>query len=102
MSRHKERAEMKPCRCMMFSKRAWAELAGGLALSPRQGQIVLCLLQGRSDAQIAQALGISVATVRTHLSRLFGKLGRQDRVELILHVFEKFLAGCRRAGCHRI
>ncbi|MBN1943488.1 MAG: response regulator transcription factor [Phycisphaerae bacterium] len=73
-----------------------------MRLSRRQEQIVLCLLQGRSDSQIATELGISVATVRTHLCRLFGKLGLQDRIELILHVFNHFLAGCREAGCHRI
>ena len=93
---------MKRTKCKMFPKHTWAEMANDMKFSPRQEQIVLCLLQGRSDSQIAVELGMSVATVRTHMGRLFAKCSRQDRVELILHVFEHFLVGCREAGCRRI
>ena len=55
-----------------------------LDLPRRQGQIVRCLLRGKSDKEISATLGISVPTVRTHMSRLFRKFGVSDRVELIL------------------
>ncbi len=71
----------------LISTREWLQLIQSLELSPRQADIVKHLLRGRSDKQIAAALKISVATVRTHLGRLFQKFGINDRVELILYIF---------------
>jgi len=65
------------------------ELAGlreRLKLSPRQTEIVNHVLRGRAYKQIASEMGISMATVRTHLSRLFRKLDVNDRAELMLHL----------------
>jgi DNA-binding NarL/FixJ family response regulator len=44
-------------------------------------------MSGRSDKQIAREMGISISTVRTHVSRLFRKFDLSDRMELMLHVF---------------
>lgn len=77
------------CRMSFFSDGDWDHLADDLALSLRQKQVVVCLFSGRSDKQIAECVGISVPTVRTHFSRIFEKLGVQDRVELILHVMQQ-------------
>ncbi|OHB65581.1 MAG: hypothetical protein A2Y76_12285 [Planctomycetes bacterium RBG_13_60_9] len=44
-------------------------------------------MAGMSDKQIARAMGISITTVRTHMSRLFRKFDLSDRTELVLHVF---------------
>ncbi len=71
----------------LFSEQDWARLKEELALPPRQAEVVKCILRGMSDKQIAVTIGISVNTVRTHLSRLFVKFGAQDRVELIFHMF---------------
>jgi len=74
----------------MLSAAAWKQLAQGLGMSPRQKQIARCLFTGLGDKQIAQELGVSVPTVRTHLSRLFAKLDVGDRVELILHLMNQY------------
>jgi len=74
----------------IFSDKEWAQIIDELSLSPRQKEIIQCLLLGDSDKQIANDLHISVPTVRTHLSRLFIKLDVQDRVELILRIFYIF------------
>lgn len=50
-------------------------------LSPREREIMACLFQGCTDKQMAQTLGIGLATVHTHLHRIFGKLGVSNRQE---------------------
>ncbi|MBN1360477.1 MAG: helix-turn-helix transcriptional regulator [Sedimentisphaerales bacterium] len=69
-----------------------------LDLSKRQGEIVRCLLRGKSDKQISAVLGISVPTVRTHMSRLFRKFGVNDRVELILLMLSRLRQGADKVG----
>jgi len=68
----------------------WKRVAELLKLSPQQVRIVGAILAGMKDKQIARALGLSVPTVRTHLGRIFARLGVADRVELILRVFTEF------------
>ena len=85
----------------IFSDAEWTELAAGLAFSPRQAQVVRCILRALGDKQIARELGISIPTVRFHLSAVFARIGVQDRYELLVHVFSHFRANCRTAGCPR-
>lgn len=51
-------------------------------LSDREGEICNLVLTGRSDKKIAQRLGISYWTVRTHMSHIFRKCGVVNRIEL--------------------
>jgi DNA-binding CsgD family transcriptional regulator len=53
-------------------------------LSPRERELLALLAQGRTDAEIAKLLFISVATVRSHLDRVRDKTGRRRRPELTL------------------
>ena len=71
----------------LLSEQEWRQLREDLALPARQAEIVKHLMHGKSDKQIAHELGISLATVRTHLSRLFRRFDSSDRMELILYVF---------------
>lgn len=82
----------------IFSKSEWEDLVSKLSLSPRQAEVIQRILSGRSDKQIARDLQISVPTVRTHLNRAFLRFGVQDRIELVIHVFNKFREGCRTNG----
>ncbi len=50
---------------------------------PRQLQILFLLAQGQSDMQIAHGLGITVATVRTYLTRLYRDNGYHNRAEAV-------------------
>jgi DNA-binding CsgD family transcriptional regulator len=47
--------------------------------SPRQAQIVSLVAEGRGDKEIAERLGVSVSTVRTHLQRLYREIGVHSR-----------------------
>ena len=58
-------------------------LVNGL-LTPRELDTVRLLSRGLSNKLIARHLGVSVATVRTHLNKAYDKLGSASRVELAL------------------
>jgi DNA-binding NarL/FixJ family response regulator len=51
-------------------------------LTPREADVLELLQSGRSNAEIAQALHVSVETVRTHARRVYRKLGVRTRREL--------------------
>lgn len=52
------------------------------ALTPREADVLELLQAGRSNAEIAQALHVGVETVRTHVRRIYRKLGVKTRREL--------------------
>jgi DNA-binding NarL/FixJ family response regulator len=52
-------------------------------LTPREGDVLLLLRQGLSNAEIALALRIGVETVRLHASSIYRKLGVRSRCALI-------------------
>lgn len=52
-------------------------------LTPREMDVLELLRAGRSNAQIALALHVSVETVRTHRRHIYRKLGVRDRRELV-------------------
>lgn len=58
---------------------------GGMALSPREEEIMRCIGQGLRNAEIAKTLVISEETVKTHLTKIFRKIGVRDRIELALY-----------------
>jgi DNA-binding CsgD family transcriptional regulator len=81
-----------PLRDILLAKPAlttkeWARVVKALRLSPQQGRIIELILQAKRDKEIALSLGVNVWTVRTHLTRMFTRLGVADRVELLLLVF---------------
>jgi DNA-binding CsgD family transcriptional regulator len=71
----------------LLSEQDWIRLKGDLGLPLRQAEVLRCVLGGMADKQIARATGISVNSVRGHMSRLFRKFGSNDRVELIICMF---------------
>ncbi|MDU0312900.1 response regulator transcription factor [Phycicoccus sp. M110.8] len=61
------------------------ELAAVLAsLSDREREVLALIGAGRSNAEIAQELVISMATVKTHVRHLFAKLDLRDRVQAVV------------------
>ena len=57
-----------------------------LGLSLRQGEVLARVLQGQPNKRIAQALDISEATVKEHVTGILQKLGVRTRVEAITHL----------------
>ena len=58
---------------------AAAALRRSLGLSERQAEVLLWIAQGKSNADIGQILGISLPTVKMHVTRLFETLGCETR-----------------------
>jgi DNA-binding NarL/FixJ family response regulator len=53
-----------------------------LALSPQQKEVGLLLAQGKSNPEIAGALGVSLNTANYHVKQLFTKLNTHERSEV--------------------
>jgi two-component system, NarL family, response regulator len=62
---------------------ALAVRAGRVELSDREREVLEAMVRGRSNKEIASALGISENTVKVHATRVFEKLGVADRLEAV-------------------
>ncbi|MBW3069397.1 MULTISPECIES: response regulator transcription factor [unclassified Actinomyces] len=60
-------------------------LPPGITLSPREVEVLTLMVEAKTNKQIARALGVSDATVKTHVSALIAKLGVQDRVGAVVY-----------------
>jgi DNA-binding NarL/FixJ family response regulator len=57
-------------------------------LTDREREVLTLVGRGRSNTEIAEDLFITVATAKSHVSRLFTKLGARDRVHLVITAYE--------------
>jgi DNA-binding NarL/FixJ family response regulator len=61
----------------------------GLAdLTPRELEVLCLLARGMSNTDIAQALVVGDATVKTHVARIFSKLDLHDRAQAVVLAYE--------------
>ena len=68
-------------------------LPGGL--TDRELEVLLVLARGRSNREIAEALGISVKTVGHHVQHVYEKVGARSRVAATRWAFEQELIRTR-------
>jgi DNA-binding NarL/FixJ family response regulator len=57
------------------------------ALTEREEQILVTVATGRTNAEIAKELHISLSTVKFHLSSLMTKIGARNRVEIAIWAY---------------
>jgi DNA-binding NarL/FixJ family response regulator len=60
-------------------------------LSPRESQVLQKIAHGATTKEVAHDLGISPHTVKTHLERIFEKLGANDRAQAVAIALRKGL-----------
>lgn len=58
------------------------------SLTPRETEVLAAVARGLSNAEVGRQLFIGEATVKTHLIRIFGKLGVDDRTAAVTKAYE--------------
>jgi DNA-binding NarL/FixJ family response regulator len=59
--------------------------ASAIALSPREGEILALVAEGRGTKDIASLLGLSLNSVRNHVQRLLVKLDAHSKLEAVVN-----------------
>ena len=60
-------------------------------LTDRELTVLRAIATGASNAEIADELFVSIATVKTHVARILAKLGVRDRVQAVVFAYESRL-----------
>jgi len=78
-----------PPRAQDIPPPATAPLPDGL--TPREAEVLNLIAEGLSNAQICARLVVSQATVKTHINRLFAKIGANDRAQAVRYAYRNNL-----------
>jgi DNA-binding NarL/FixJ family response regulator len=70
-----------------------ADVPGGTDLTPREADVLRLIAAGQSNREIARALFVSEATVKTHVNRIFAKTGSRDRAQALRYAYTHGYAG---------
>lgn len=65
-------------------------------LTPREAEVLGLIAAGRTNAEIAGALVVSAATVKSHVNHIFAKTGVRDRAQAVVYAYENGLATSTR------
>ena len=58
-------------------------------LTPREAEVLRLIAAGKSNREIARALFVSEATVKTHVNRIFAKTGSRDRGQAMRYAYTR-------------
>jgi DNA-binding NarL/FixJ family response regulator len=63
------------------------------SLTPREREVLIEVARSHSNAEIAENLVLSEATVKTHVGRILAKLSLRGRVQIVVYAYENGLVG---------
>jgi ATP/maltotriose-dependent transcriptional regulator MalT len=63
------------------------------SLSTREREVLRLVAKGTSNREIAAVLFVSEATVKTHLTHIYGKLGVKDRAAAVAVAYDRGILG---------
>lgn len=66
-------------------------------VTEREREVLVAVSQGLTNQEIATALHMSVATAKTHVSRLLAKIGARERAQLVIAAYETGLVSPGRS-----
>ena len=61
-------------------------------LTPREAEVLKLIASGLSNAEIAETLVVSQATVKSHVNRIFYKTGSRDRAQAVRYAYQHGIA----------
>jgi len=70
---------------------ALAERVGSDALTDREREVLQAMASGLPNKEIGKALGVSEATVKTHVTAILGKLQVEDRTQAVVQAIRRGL-----------
>lgn len=85
-SAHRGETVLSPGAATQLASRRRTQVSG--PLSPRETEVLSLIARGQSNAEVGASLFISEATVKTHLVRIFDKLGVSDRTAAVTRALE--------------
>ncbi|MFF1922723.1 response regulator [Streptomyces sp. NPDC058221] len=71
---------------------------GPESLTDRERQVLGLVARGLNNTEIAETLGLSPLTAKTHVSRIMGRLGARDRAQLVIIGYESGLVVAAGGG----
>ena len=71
--------------CLAMLRRCPEALDG---VTEREREVLVLVAHGLSNVEIAERLTLSLATVKTHVSRLLSKVPARDRAQLVIVAYE--------------
>ncbi|MFB6818141.1 response regulator [Streptomyces sp. NPDC056347] len=87
------RTVLSPAVASRLISRVRTPAAGGESLSAREREVLELVAKGTSNREIAAELFISEATVKTHLTHVFAKLGAKDRAAAVAIGYDRGILG---------
>jgi DNA-binding NarL/FixJ family response regulator len=74
---------MKRMTAKIRTEAALDQILAKFNISPREKEIIVLLLKGKTNKEIADPLFIELSTVKIHIHHIFKKLGIRNRAQLL-------------------